>query len=313
MLLLHAEAVALIEQHFLERTRSLTSGSNTRTDLLSEFRTWLCQIKTYKWCPACLLRKPEHKFPCDHALCEECSKELGHRSDIDPHLYQFHQCPICELPCKVELRFKPITAGFRVLTIDGGGIRAVIPIQFLRALEQAVGLEMPIQEHFDLSYGTSSGAYLVAVAASTTYAYALGSMVNLALYGLGLTVSETSDLFKKLASRVFRGRGRIGVGFAATLHSFIVSYRNGQFPANDIERALSDTFGNATMFDHPYMSSIGARTGFPIVNADTLETSLVTSYNGVARGSDISDCNRNSTYRVLRSENVLDDIPIKDA
>ncbi|RYO00263.1 hypothetical protein AA0121_g13424 [Alternaria tenuissima] len=55
------------------------------------------------------------------------------------------------------MRVKPATAGLRVLSIDGGGIRAAIPIQFLCALEKAVGLDMPIQEFFDLAYGTSSG------------------------------------------------------------------------------------------------------------------------------------------------------------
>jgi hypothetical protein len=31
-------------------------------------------------------------------------------------------------------------------------LRTKIPIQFLCALEKAVGLDMPIQEHFDLAY-----------------------------------------------------------------------------------------------------------------------------------------------------------------
>jgi hypothetical protein len=41
----------------------------------------------------------------------------------------------------------------------------VIPIQFLRALQQAVaclvGSAIPIQELFDLSFGTSSGRRLI--------------------------------------------------------------------------------------------------------------------------------------------------------
>ncbi|KAF9730292.1 hypothetical protein PMIN01_12225 [Paraphaeosphaeria minitans] len=239
---------------------------------------------------------PEHKFPCGHVLCEDCCKALGRHFDTDPHLYEFDYCPICELPCKVALRVRPVTAGFRVLSIDGGGIRAVIPIQFLRALEQTIGLDMPVQEHFDLSYGTSSG-----------------SMVNLALYGLGMKASEAFDLFKQLSARVFRGRSRVGVGLAATLQALVMSYRNGRFPAGDIDGALSDIFNDATLLDHPYMSSIGARTGFPIVNAETSETCLVTSYNGAARGPDLSDCSGTTTYRVLRSDTALDDILIKDA
>jgi hypothetical protein len=138
-------------------------------------------------------------------------------------------------------------------------------------------------------------------------------MVNLALYGLGMKASEASDLFKQLSTRVFRGRSRIGVGLAATLQALVVSYRNGRFPAGDIDGALSDVFSNATLLDHPYMSSIGARTGFPIVNADTSETCMVTSYNGAARGRDLGNCDGNTTYRVLRSDTALDEILIKDA
>ncbi|KAF9728524.1 hypothetical protein PMIN01_13352 [Paraphaeosphaeria minitans] len=294
--MLRTGAVSLIEQHFLTNSRHIKLGREGRSKLMSEFRPWLCRLKTYKSCLTCMQRAPEHKFPCGHMVCEECCKALGRHFDTDPHLYVFDHCPICELPCKVALRVKPVTAGFRVLSIDGGGIRAVIPIQFLRALEQAIGLDMPVQEHFDLSYGTSSG-----------------SMVNLALYGLGTKVSEASDLFKQLSTRVFRGRSRIGVGLAATLQALVVSYRNGRFPAGDIDGALSDVFSNATMLDHPYMSSIGARTGFPIVNADTSETCMVTSYNGAARGRDLGDCNGNTTYRVLRSHTALDEILVKDA
>ncbi|KAL5428661.1 hypothetical protein PMIN06_012794 [Paraphaeosphaeria minitans] len=296
VLMLRTRAVSLIEKHFLTNSRHVKLGSEGRSELLSQFRPWLCRPKTHKSCLACMQSAPEHKFPCGHVLCEDCCKALGRHFDTDPHLYEFDYCPICELPCKVALRVRPVTAGFRVLSIDGGGIRAVIPIQFLRALEQTIGLDMPVQEHFDLSYGTSSG-----------------SMVNLALYGLGMKASEAFDLFKQLSARVFRGRSRVGVGLAATLQALVMSYRNGRFPAGDIDGALSDIFNDATLLDHPYMSSIGARTGFPIVNAETSETCLVTSYNGAARGPDLSDCSGTTTYRVLRSDTALDDILIKDA
>jgi hypothetical protein len=79
---------------------------------------------------------------------------------MDPYLYTLDCCPFCSQSCQATVRTKPATAGLRVLSIDGGGIRAAIPIQFLCALEKAVGLDMPIQEHFDLAYGTSSGTLL---------------------------------------------------------------------------------------------------------------------------------------------------------
>ncbi|KAL1792986.1 hypothetical protein ACET3X_009493 [Alternaria dauci] len=194
------------------------------------------------------------------------------------------------------MRVRPATAGLRVLSIDGGGIRAAIPIQFLCALENAVGLDMPIQEFFDLAYGTSSGA-----------------MVVLALYGLGMRAEETFTLFTQLATRIFRGRSQLGLGLAATAHALITSCRNGRFPASDIDSALNEAFEEATMLDVPYMSSIGARVGLPVVDVDTLETCLVTSYNGAAPTYDNGACTEMSTYRILRSEDATEEICVKDA
>ncbi|KAH8710251.1 hypothetical protein GQ44DRAFT_626663 [Phaeosphaeriaceae sp. PMI808] len=294
VLLLRTKLVTLIKKHFLHRSRTFQPGAKGRLELLRQCRPWLSQVKIHTLCLTCLKSVPEHKFPCGHMVCEECYKDLGRSHITDPHFYEFDHCPLCEIPCNVALRVKPITAGFRVLSIDGGGIRAMIPIQFLRALEQAVGLDIPIQEHFDLSYGTSSGA-----------------MVNLALYGLGMRIDEVCDLFKQLSTRIFRGRSRIGFGFPASAHALLVSYRDGRFPAEDIEGALSDLFKNTTMLDHPYMSSIGARTAFPVVNANTLETCIVTSYNGAVRGQDHGNYNRNMTYKVLRSEEARNEILIR--
>ena len=48
----------------------------------------------------------------------------------------------------------------RILTIDGGGVRGVIPATILAALERATG--RPTGEHFDFVAGTSTGALLAA-------------------------------------------------------------------------------------------------------------------------------------------------------
>jgi hypothetical protein len=109
----------------------------------------------------------------------------------------------------------------------------------------------------------------------------LGSIVNSALYKLGMRVNTIDTLFKELSKRVFRGCSRFGVSFAAAAHALVASHRRGRFPACDIDRPLQEVFGNLTVLDHPYMTSIGVRTGFPVVNLDSSDTYIVTSYNGV--------------------------------
>jgi len=138
-------------------------------------------------------------------------------------------------------------------------------------------------------------------------------MVNLALYGLGLRLDAVYDLFKKLSMRIFRGRDRFGIGFAAAAHALIASYRKGQFPADDINGPLSELLGDISMLDSSYMMSIGARTGFPVVNLHTLETCIITSYNGIGKGPDPNAMVGESTYNVLRSDGPQNEILVKDA
>ena len=47
----------------------------------------------------------------------------------------------------------------RVLSLDGGGVRGVISAAILEALEEEMGLNIPIHQFFDLIVGTSTGMY----------------------------------------------------------------------------------------------------------------------------------------------------------
>lgn len=49
---------------------------------------------------------------------------------------------------------------YRILSIDGGGIRGIIPAKWLTKLEEELG--SPLHTHFDLVVGTSTGAMLAA-------------------------------------------------------------------------------------------------------------------------------------------------------
>jgi hypothetical protein len=137
-------------------------------------------------------------------------------------------------------------------------------------------------------------------------------MVNLALYGLGMDVGEVFHVFKDLSSRVFQGRIRLGFGPVDTICTLLAAYWNGRFPDKDIDGPLHELFGKAAMLEHPYMTAIGARTGFPVVNLDTLNTCLVTSYNGAGKSRPELDAQHRATYQLLRSGGHNDRILVKD-
>lgn len=63
----------------------------------------------------------------------------------------------------VEIATKPPTASVRVPSTDGGGTRGRGPLEFLQALQDRLHLPYLVQRNFDVIYGTSSGAIIVAV------------------------------------------------------------------------------------------------------------------------------------------------------
>src|SRR3954468_9554581 len=77
---------------------------------------------------------------------------------------------------------------FKILSIDGGGIRGLIPAKVLAELERELHLIEPtkkLYEHFDLICGTSTGAIL-AIA-----------------IGLGIPAADLVEFYKKNATSIF--------------------------------------------------------------------------------------------------------------
>lgn len=54
----------------------------------------------------------------------------------------------------------PPTMNPTILAIDGGGVRGVIPLEFLTLIQESLGA-CALQDLIDLSIGTSSGLYLL--------------------------------------------------------------------------------------------------------------------------------------------------------
>jgi hypothetical protein len=105
------------------------------------------------------MRMPEKVLTCGHALCDPCIKIFGTRSLSEKNTYEVPACILCGVNYQnAVFRFVPPTAGIRMLTVDGGGIRGVIPLMYLQHLD---GLLSPfgceVRDHFDFVCGTSAG------------------------------------------------------------------------------------------------------------------------------------------------------------
>nr|XP_046252974.1 calcium-independent phospholipase A2-gamma-like isoform X2 [Scatophagus argus] len=91
--------------------------------------------------------------------------------------------------------------GIRVLSIDGGGTRGVVPLQMLKLLEAETGKK--IHQLFDYICGVSTGAVLA-------------FMLGLAHFSL----EECADMYRRFGSEVFRQNPLVGTVKMGWSHSY---------------------------------------------------------------------------------------------
>lgn len=123
--------------------------------------TW---IRSHSTCFCCLRDVPQHLLPCGHALCDRCAQACGtlSRTTLKISWCPLHQDSTRWAQPKI-IRYKPSSAGVRILALDGGGIRGIVQLEILRGVEQALGGHFSVQTFFDLVIGTGTGG-LIAVA-----------------------------------------------------------------------------------------------------------------------------------------------------
>lgn len=115
--------------------------------------------RSHRTCWCCLMRMPEKILSCGHALCDTCIRIFGVRTATSQHDFRIKSCPLCgSMNATSIFQLIPPTAGIRMLSIDGGGVRGVIPLTMLKCIEHEVAaLGLPLRDFFDLTCGTSSG------------------------------------------------------------------------------------------------------------------------------------------------------------
>lgn len=116
-------------------------------------------IKSNKTCLSCLQAVPDHVLTCGHSYCPRCVQELGEVSQSSECAWTM-KCRLCWEVKGSNLhivQLRPRCAGVRVLTLDGGGIRGIVELVLLNALQRSVGLNLLPKDMFDLIVGTSTG------------------------------------------------------------------------------------------------------------------------------------------------------------
>ena len=72
--------------------------------------------------------------------------------------YKIHKCVVCGMTAPRDVKMVPPTASYRTVVFDGGGVRGVVSLELLKALDDERNLPYSIQDDFDLAMGTSTGA-----------------------------------------------------------------------------------------------------------------------------------------------------------
>lgn len=139
----------------LEDIRSGLTAISIHRQALQKYRSTWAQIYSSSTCLSCLRRRPQYRLPCGHYLCQNCVILFG--EELERHSFTLNRCHMCGSHMATTIRVHPPTAGATVLCFDGGGVRGLIPLQFLEILQRRIGLPISITRLFNVQFGTSSG------------------------------------------------------------------------------------------------------------------------------------------------------------
>lgn len=179
---------------------------------------------SHSTCFCCLMEVPEHPLPCGHVLCSACVQAYG--KSTNKCIVEMAYCPLhmdqTRWSSVHQIKFKHKAAGTRVLCLDGGGIRGIVELEVLRAIEQALGGEIPIQAFFDLIVGTSTGG-----------------IIALALGVQQWPVDRCISMFTSLCNHAYtpRVKGMPILDLAATIS------HGSKYKTKAFHEALKDAFG----------------------------------------------------------------------
>ncbi|KAI2627754.1 hypothetical protein GGR54DRAFT_430692 [Hypoxylon sp. NC1633] len=220
-------------------------------------------------CFCCLFGRAEHFLPCGHVLCSACVSTYGTpRKNTG---FEIMQCPIEGATDRIyspwTIQLKPKSAGTRIMTLDGGGIRGIVELEVLRQIEIALG-GVAIQYFVDLIVGTSTGG-----------------LVALGLASMNWTVEECIGHFEALCHEAFTRRTG---GTLPIIGSFIDNYHHSKYQTSTLENAFQSAFtDDIYLFGGRRPAGLNGPTVKVAVTATSLggnKTYVLSNYNGSREG-----------------------------
>lgn len=219
-------------------------------------------------CLCCLTQTPEFTLPCGHVLCRNCVEAFGRREE---HCLTIEYCRLhghtkrWKNPMKV--RMKAPEDGTCVLSLEGGGIRGIVQLEVLRAIEGALGGHIPVHKFFDLIVGADTGGLIAAL-----------------LVKQGLTIDNCIDAFKAVQSVV----GAAGESGGSLLQRLGNPINRRKTRSSHLHRALKEVFTRQSiMFGEVDQFSPDARIAISSSSGANRKPVLFTNYRGSPAGSPI--------------------------
>ncbi|GAW26646.1 putative lysophospholipase-like protein [Rosellinia necatrix] len=212
-------------------------------------------------CFCCLFGQAEHCLPCGHVLCNACLHTYGFPKGANG--LEIRDCPFESIPegglFPRLIRLKPKSAGTRVITLDGGGIRGIIELETLRQIELALG-GVPIQFFVDLIVGTSTGG-----------------IIALGLASMGWTVDKCIEYFESLCHEAFTRR--LGSSLPV-IGSFVDNYHHSKYQTSTLENALQEAFtDNISLFGGPQPALSNVKVAVTATSLAGNKTYILSNYN----------------------------------
>ncbi|KAI1374424.1 hypothetical protein F4677DRAFT_447419 [Hypoxylon crocopeplum] len=207
-----------------EQTESQIAAELHKNSINDFYRSLgkVADFNSHTTCFSCLRELPEHALPCGHVLCLPCVKAYG--IEVSKTMIELRRCPLhlqetsWDPPWTVLV--KPAFAGVRILCLDGGGIRGIVELQALKAIERVLGPHLPLQYFFDLIVGTRSG-------------------VN------NWSVDECIKHFKEMCGQAFTPREMIGIPL---LEKLALLNHGSMYKTKPFEALLEKTFSSRPLF-----------------------------------------------------------------